>query len=54
MKIGSINREVRNIGGKITVNQVQGKRLLVRVYYNDFVLLEEGYHLLLSVKVVLT
>ena len=30
-KIGSRNREVRNIGGKITVKQVQGKQLLVQV-----------------------
>ena len=30
-KIGLRNRGVRNIGGKITMKQVQGKRLLVRV-----------------------
>ena len=30
-KIGSRNREVGNIEGKITVIQIQGKRLLVRV-----------------------
>ena len=30
-KICSRNREVRNIGGKITLKQIQGKRLLVRV-----------------------
>ena len=30
-KIGLRNREVRNIGGKITVTQVQGKLFLVRV-----------------------
>ena len=30
-KIGSRNREVRNIGGEIKVKQVQGKQLLVRV-----------------------
>ena len=30
-KIGSTNREARNIEGKITVKQMQGKRLLVRV-----------------------
>ena len=30
-RIGSRNREVRNIGGKITLKQVQGKQLLVQV-----------------------
>ena len=56
-KIGSRNREIRNIGDKITVKQVQGRQLLVRViriFFRNRGFEKSGFHCISIAEIVET